>query len=259
MVPSDLIVRNYKQEDLPCLIELYDEASDRSPHFPRDKNFLEYFMHYPGVDYDSIFVAVESKKIVGLAIISVTVEEENLRQGRIVELQAKDALSIGALIQAAEQYCHSKDVDVIVAAPPPFAEIDKVFHDWQRFETGAMMGRLLTVMPFLQALLDTDKVKKSYAGKSIIFHIDSETIKVEITPGSVEATEDNAHLDQAAITVAMPANVLLELALGTANPYVAYLTRRLRVRGIRNAAIILKLLRMVRLPKPWPIGLIDRM
>ena len=145
MVLSRLDVRTFREEDLAQTVALAHSNPNGCLCFARDELFLRYFIDYPGVSTDSVFVAIENENIVGLAIVAIT-GEENLRQGDIIELQANDTLSAESLVRAAEDYCAAKDVYMIAVAPPPHIDRRKVFADWQRFETNVMMCKPLSVL-----------------------------------------------------------------------------------------------------------------
>lgn len=254
MAPSKLIVRTYRQEDLPYLIGLYNHTLVGSPHFIRNENFLRYFMHYPGVDEDSIFVVSVNDEITGFAILSITTEEGGLRQGDIIELQAKDVSSMHSLIQATLNYCNGKDVDTIVVVPPLLPVAKVALKDWLKLETGVMMVKTLPLSSLLQALFFNEemraRIRNSYGGKKIVFHIGEEIVEV----GDIDSEPE-----EAAILVIMSPQTFLKIIFGKVNPYVAYLTRRIRVRGVRNTFPILKLLCAMKLPTPLYVSLADRM
>ncbi len=236
---------------MPNLIRLYRHTLAGSPHFFRDENFLRYFMHCPGVDEDSIFVASINHQIIGLAILSITTEEGGLRQGNVIELQVKDVSSMNALIQATLDYCDGKDVDTIVVVPPPHLPLaDIVSEDWMKLETGVMMAKTLSPSSLLQALLSNEKTRNSYAGKKIVFHIGEEIVEI----GDIDS-----ETQEAAALVIMSPRIFLKIIFGQVNPYVAYLTGRISVRGVRNTLSILKLLCMMRLPTPLYASFADRM
>lgn len=259
MVPCSLVVRNYTEEDFPMLLKIYDSASDESPHFIRDEMFLKHFMHYPGVAQDSIIVATENKEITGLAIISVTIEEGNLKQASIIELQARNSSSVQALIQAALSYCDNKDVDVIVVAPPLSPVTIEVFRDWLKFDTGVMMGKLLSPIPLLQALLDNHQVRDAFAGKRIVFFIGGEAIEAKIMLQLVEVSSLGKDAGKSDTWVAVTPEAFLEIAFGKADPYTAYLTGKIRAGSLRNVPTILRLLQMLKLAKPCHVTFGDMM
>ena len=246
-----MIVRTYRQEDLQYLIRLYNHTLAESPHFIRDENFLKYFMHCQGVNEDSIFVASVNDQIRGLAILSITTEEGGLKQGNIMELQAQDVSSVHVLIQAALNYCKGKDVDTIVVVPPRLPGANVVFKDWLKLNTGVMMAKTLSLSSLLQALLSNEKIRIFFAGKKkkIVFQIGDDIIKIgNIDSGTKEPT----------ILVIMSPQTFLKIVFGQVSPYMAYLTRRVRVRGVRNALPIIKLLCMMKLSIPLYVSLADR-
>jgi len=206
-------------------------------------------MSYPGVHEHSVFVASVDGQIAGLAILSITTEAGGLRQGSIIELQAKDVASIRALIQATLNYCSGKDVDTIVVVSPPLQLANEVFRDWLKSEMGVMMVKTLSSSSVLQASFSNDEIRQSCVGKKIVFHIGEET---------VEAGDIDSEPEEAAIEIFMSPQTLLKIVFDQVNPYVAYLTRRIRVRGVWNILPILKLLCMMKLLTPLYTSLADR-
>ena len=250
MAQSKLIVRTYKQEDLPHLIELYNHNLAGSPYFIRDEKILKHFMRCPGVSKDSVFVASVNNQITGLAILSITTEESRLRQGNILELQTKDASSMHALIQATLNYCNGKDLDMVVGAPPRGPLANTAFKDWLKLEPGVMMAKTLSSSSLLQTLLSKEEIRNSRAGKKIVFHIGEEI---------VELGDINGKTKEPAILVTMSPQTFHKIIFGQVSPYVAYLTRRIRVKGLRNTLSILKLLHRMKLPTPLYLSPVDRM
>jgi len=254
---SDLTVRNFRKEDLPFLMELYENLSTRSFHFSRDESFLKYFMSYPGVDEEGIFVVQAADEITGFAIVSVT-EEMGLRQGNILELQVKDASSMRALIREALGYCKNRDVDTVVVVPPPLGETDEILEDWIKFETGVMMTRTLSVSSVLQALFSNEEIRNSRVKKRIVFHVGDEIVEVKVTPNLVEVNHLDNEPKNADVLVSMSPQTLLKIVFCRANPYVAYLTGKIRIRAVRNTLRILKLLDKINFALPFHVSLVDR-
>jgi putative sterol carrier protein len=207
-------------------------------------------MHCQGVNEDSIFVASVNDQIRGLAILSITTEEAGLRQGNIIELQAKDVSSMQVLIQAALNYCNGKDVDTIVVVPPRLPGANMAFKDWLKLETGVMMAKTLSLSSLLHVLLSNEEIRNSYVGKKIVFHIGEEIVEV----GDI-----GSESEERAILVIMSPQTFLKIIFGQVSPCVAYLTRRVKVRGVRDTLPIIRLLRMMKLPTPLNVSLADRM
>jgi len=208
-------------------------------------------MHCQGVNEDSIFVASVNDQIRGLAILSITTEEGGLKQGNIMELQAQDVSSVHVLIQATLNYCKGKDVDTIVVVPPRLPGANVVFKDWLKLNTGVMMAKALSLSSLLQALLSNEKIRIFFVGKKkkIAFQIGDDIIKVGNIDGGTK---------EPAILVIMSPQTFLKIVFGQVSPYMAYLTRRVRVRGVRNALPIVKLLCMMKLSIPLYVSLADR-
>jgi hypothetical protein len=258
LVTSKAHIRIFTEDDLPGVLSLYDSTLSKSPHFARDGSFVRYFTHYTGVSADGVFVALENDRIVGFAIASIT-SEGDLRQGSIVELRAMDTACLESLIQAACDYCAGKGVDMMVVVPPPGLDTGKVFSSWLEFGRTVMMCRPLSILPVLEALLDTERVKRCYAGKELLFMVDGETIQVRISGDSVEAIEISGASDKVDTLIVVSSRTLIAIACGMASPCLAYLARRVRVRRFRDVAMVLRLLRDLRLDKPWYVALGDSM
>ena len=258
MAQSDLTVRNFRQEDLPFLKGLYKDLSTKSFHFIRDESFIRYFMDYPGVDEEGIFVVQTTDEITGFAIVSI-IDEVGLRQGKILELQVKDASSMRALIREALNYCRSKDVDTVIVVPPPLGAADEILKDWIKFETGVMMTRTLSVSSVLQALFSDEEIRNSCVNRRIVFHVGDEIVEVKVTPRLVEVNNLDNEPKEADMLVSLSPQTLLKIVFCRANPYLAYLTGRVKVRVMRNTLRILKLLDMMKLAIPFHVSIVDRM
>jgi hypothetical protein len=255
---SDLTVRNFRQEDLPFLVGLYKDLSTKSFHFIRDESFIRYFTDYPGVDEEGIFVVQTTDEITGFAIVSI-IDEVGLRQGKILELQVKDASSMRALIREALNYCRSKDVDTVIVVPPPLGAADEILKDWIKFETGVMMTRTLSVSSVIQALFSGEEIRNSYVDRRIVFHVGDEIVEVKVTPKLVEVNSLDSEPEEADMLVSLSPQTLLKIVFCRANPYLAYLTRKVKVRVVRNTLPILKLLDMMKITVPLHVSLVDRM
>ena len=261
MAPSDVVVRNYRQADLPYILELYDYPLAGNYHFNRDKNFLKHFMRYPGVHEDSMFVATVDNEITGLAIISIETGEWDLRLGNIVELVAKDASSTCALIEAALKYSVGKDLDAIVMAPPPPLAAEHVLKGWLRFETGVMMVKALSFSSLLQVLLNAREIefKEYFAGKRVVFGVGDEFVEVKATPERVEIGEIEGKPEGDAIAVTMSPQTFLKVVFDGINPFMAYLTGKVKIRGVKNTIPTFKLLRTLKTTNRIYVSNADRL
>jgi len=248
-----LAIREYNREDFPAIVELYEHILGQTPHFVRDKDFISYFINKASAE-GSVFVAIEKGKVVGVAMVSITTEEE-LTQGSIIELQAQDTQALSGLVQTAVDYCTQRDVDMMLIAPP--FDTEKIFKGWLKLQTGVMTVRLEAPLPFLKALLDTPQIKNSFAGRRIVFQVDKEIIEVKITSKGVETIQRDTMV-KGVINVALSSRVLLQIVCGKLSPLRALLTLKLRTR-LTAIALVLKLLKMARLPQPWFIPLADRL
>lgn len=255
---SNLVIRNYRQEDLPAVIELYSSSQIKAPFIVRDKDSFDYFTSYPGVKTDSIFIAASEDKIEGVAILAIIQKRYNV--GRIIELWATDATAQNALLQKAAEYCRNNDIDAVEVKAPTFLDSGKTFADWQRMDQReVMMAKPLSLVPLFQALLDTTTSAKIGDGKRFLLICDDETIEVEISQAEAKIIErDKSWQDKDGILVEVSSKTLLEMIFGRANPYLAFLSKRIKIRGIRNILPTIQMLKAIRIDQPWTVAIVDR-
>jgi len=250
---SKLAIREYNREDFPAIVELYEHIPGQTPHFVRDKDFISYFINKASAE-GNVFVAIEKGKVVGVAMVSITTEEE-LTQGSIIELQAQDTRTLKDLVESAVDYCTKRAVDMVLFAPP--FDTEDVFKNWLKLQTGVMTVRLEAPLLLLKALLDTPQTRNSFAGRRIIFQVDKEIIEVKITSKGIETIQRDTSV-RGVTNIALSSRALLQIVCGKLSPLRALLTLKLRTR-LTAIALVLKLLKMARLPQPWFIPLGDRL
>ena len=254
---SDVVVRTYREDDLEGIINAYTSTPMKGPFFERNESFLIHFMRYPGVE-DGIFIAQRNREIEGIAIVSIS-DKEDLREGKIIELWSRSASTLDLLVQKALQYCSSKGVDRVQVKPPVLEGINRIFDDWIKMYHPNVMAKPLSVLPILKALLDTDLVKSHYMKKSFVFILDEEIIRVQVTANGVLTTKLDRVQQNSDVLVEMSSKIFLEIFFGWTNPYMAFVARRIRIQGLQNVHMILKLLNSVRITVPWNVAIVDDM
>jgi putative sterol carrier protein len=162
------------------------------------------------------------------------------------------------LIRTIEDYCRKKDVDAIVLVAPTQPGTEEVLKDWLRFDTGVMMAKQLSLPSLIRALLSAKKIRSSYAGKQVAFHIGDEILNARITLERVYVSGSNDKSGKATL-IRMSSHTFLRIVLGQLNPYTAFVTRRIRIREPRNIVPMLKLLYMMRIAQPIYTSLADRL
>lgn len=217
-------------------------------------------MNYPGVDKDGVFVVEANGEVSGLAIISITEEEEGeFTQANILELQARDSSSMYALIREVVNYSKSQDVDSILLVPPPEVVMEEDLRDWMKLETNVMMTKIVSLSPLLQALLSDKKIRENYAGKELAFQVGPEIAQAKIFSQRVDISIREREPDDPDISVSMSPQTFLGIIFGQINPYVAYLLGRIGIRDFRNTFRMLKLLGLMKLNGPLHASLIERL
>ena len=254
---SNLVIRNYKPEDLSDVAKLYNSSQVKSPFLLRNKDYFDYFTSYPGVKEDSIFIATSERGVEGVAIIAIVQGRYTL--GRIVELWASEVAAGDALVQKAVEYCRNNNIDGVEVKAPTFLDSGKTFANWQRIDQrGVMMIKLFSLVPLLQALFDTTALKKIGGGKGFLLVCDDETIDVKINKTEAKIVEGNESWQRSAsIVVRFSSKTLLEIIFGSANQYIAFLSGRIKIKGIKNILRVMKMFKAIRISQPWTAAIVD--
>lgn len=255
---SSIVVRNYRDADLPSIVRLYGLDGIEAPYFLKDKNYISYFTSYPGVREDSIFVAASEHGIEGLAIIAIV--QRSYTVGRIIELWARETAVVNALLQKAMEYCRDNSVDAVEISPPTFLDSGDTFADWLRIDQGGvLMAKPLSLLPLLQAVFNTEVAKEIKAGKGFLFVCDDEAIEVNISETEVNIFERAKLGEDSDDTILIKGSLktLLQIVFGLTSPYMALLTGRLKTRGVRSIIRTMKMLRAIRINKSWTVAIVD--
>jgi len=253
----ELAIRHYRPEDYSDVIKLYNSTGTGGPFLARDEQYFNYFLSHPGVRPDSIFVAASENGIEGLSIIAIN-QDERYTIGKIIELWASGTAVGSTLVQKAVEYCCDKGVDRLEVSPPAFLDSGKIFAGWQKIsQRGVLMIKPLSLIPLLKALFDTIELRRIEAGKGFLFVCDDETIKVKISETRVNIEGNESPWDGSDIMVRVSPQTLLELIFGSANPYIALLTGRIKIRPLRSTSRALKILRAIRITRPWSLAIVD--
>ena len=251
----NIMLREYNEnDDLEGILNLYKSTNT---FFSRDLEFFRHFTNFPGVHKEGIFVALRNGVVDGIAIVSVD-EKEDVIEGKIIELLAKSILSMDVLIQRAVEYCCNKGADIIFLRPMmDSGMMDQVLNGWIKDDAGVIMAKPLSILPILQILLDVDLVKRFYTGKSILFVFSDETIEVKVTHESLCISHPIEEITNSDILVKMDPKTFLEIIFGLINPYIAYLTGKIRIRGVKNIFKILKMLNCLKINVWHSIAFVD--
>jgi hypothetical protein len=234
-------VRNIKPEDTQKIQLLLKRALGNDIHFVRDVSFTEYFMRFPGVSKDSIFVAETNSEVVGFCVLSV-VDEMNAKIAVALELQCLDSQSFSALVRTIMTFCSYKNLDaVIVPPPPPLANL-RLLGDWLRVETGVMMVRPVSFSTLIRILLDGKR--ELFEGKKIVLEVDREEITIN---SLIRGDKSHGTLGKRETRISMSSITLVKIIFDQASPLACLLKRKIKVNGISGARLALEILNTLRL------------
>ena len=95
------------------------------------------------------------------------------------------------------------------------------------------MIKPLPLISLLKALFDTIGLRIIGSGKGFLFLCDDETIRAKISETSVNIEGNESLWDCSGIMVRVSPQTLLELIFSSANPYIALLTGRIKIRPLK--------------------------
>ena len=89
---------------------------------------------------------------------------------------------------------------------------------------------------------------------------DDEMIEVKITEAEVSIIERDKSWEDSdsTILIRVSSKTLLQMIFGLANPYIALLAGRVKIRGMKNILRVMKMLQTIRVRQPWTEGMVDR-
>jgi len=256
-----IAVRQLKRTDVASVMDLWQDTVRNHTHLALDLTFLDYFMKYPGVLADGILVAENRGKICGLEIISIDTQM-NVKVGRIILLMARDKRAGALLLEEAERYCWSRQVDMILSSPAP--NLATVFKEkkWVKFEPSVLVARAARLAPLVNAIvLSNDDLRKVLREKPIQFSLDEEVISARleknhlIVQGSIDRCARGAVDDFALVMIGK--RIFLNLIFGNAHLLTEVAKRRFSVRTLRDVPAVLRILGNMKVTQPVLATLAD--
>jgi hypothetical protein len=252
-----LVIRNFEADDIKKILALYERTLCKSNHFIRDETFIRYFMRFPGVNKNSVFVAESNGNIVGFAVLSI-VHEKGAKIGLVLELQCENNSSFHDLIQVIHEYCVNQEVDAITLTLPPSINSSSILKGWLKVETGTIMVKPNVLLPLLQAIFSKSELLELIGKKKIIFHLGNETLKASFEGVQKLTREADGFKCQRSVEIFLSSKTLLKIIFNGRNPLVEWLIGRIKVRSIRNIPFAFKVLRKLRLKDGIYVSLADR-
>jgi hypothetical protein len=249
-----LVVREFKASDAQRIQSLFKHTLAENGYFIRDESFIKYSMEFPEVSDDGIFIAEANNQVVGFAVVSF-VQEKWGKVGVVLELQCVDSSSFSDLIQTLTKYCASKNADAMAVYPHPSTWVSTVLRGWEKVEHGVMLVKPVSLSPLLQELLLQEKTRKISQGKTITFYIDGEAIK--ITDEKIQTTEVN-DLAKGGVIISLSSKTFVGILLNQLSPLLSWLKGKIKIKGITNIALALKLLNELKLKDFMYVSLADR-
>lgn len=275
---SDIFVREYKQEDLEKVYNLYKSQLDRYVHFCRNIEVIKHFTQFRSKNR-RVYVAVSGEKetkssgylnsnVLGFLIVAVTERKEYAR-GMIEELCSVNEDVAKCLVEKALAYCTQKGVDVIAAAPLS-SEDAKAFsrsNGWFKANPHLIVGTVISPAYVLRLMLKSKLAIVESFTDGISFVLGKNKLHVETKGASLRVNVVEGNAVHADVSVEMSNSVFTEIVMRAANPYKMYLLRRIKIKKRKGTSLtfknfldkfkILKLIASIRFPDTLRVAIID--
>jgi hypothetical protein len=240
LVQCKLVIRNYIESDLLGVIAFYNSIRSSNPHFARYEELIKYCIGNNQNRMNMVYIALADRTVTGIAIVAIE-NTGDLIEGNIIEVESADDLSLKALIKKSIDFCKNNNVDIISFVPPSYLNKAKIFSDWQKLDTSIMMGKALDISSILSIVLSGDTLNSSVLGKKVVLCIEGQNIQLNLNTHTIQRNI-NDDIDKSDIIVSMSGQIFISLVFGRVNKYMAYLRRRIRIKGTINIPLIFRLL-----------------
>jgi len=268
-------VRNFNgKKDLEKVHDLYKSCLSNYIHFYRDPKTIEHFTHFPSVK-KTIYVAVSDDeeygsdgKVLGFIVITI-VNENGYTKGIVRDLCSVNETVSGCLIKKALDYCDQEGADIVAVASFP-DEKEKIFkksEGWFEANPYLFMGKVASPLHILRLLLKSKFELLKIFPNGILFVIDNESFHVKTGKRCVLVEVAKGNVANADFSVKMSNKVLSKIVFRVANPYIEYLRRKIKIKGLMstpsilqsliNKCRILEILTSLRLPEMLYLAIID--
>lgn len=252
---ENIVVRNFKDEDIGEMVRIFEDYHTKFAGFiPRTPEIWKYLiLDRPGVPKDGIFVAQLGEEVVGYTVVGFK-KMGGAKVATIYELCAKSIDITSKLLEVANNYAHEYTADYILAQPPPTqSAIHKCLrqHDFVKIDEPAtkIMVTLINPAKILEKLADVfnDRKKKDDSLKKLVknnrkllIKVDENYITIHVQGGEIGVRPGR---EKANVTLEMTPYNFLRIFLGLTSPFRAYLTRRVKIRGILSNITIFRLIK----------------
>lgn len=271
-------MREYRQEDLEKVYNLYKSQLDRYVHFCRNITVIKHFTQFRSTNR-RVYVAVSGEEetkssgylnsnVLGFLIVSVTERKEYAR-GMIEELCSVDEDVAKCLVEKALDYCAQKGVDVIAAAPLS-SEDAKAFSrskGWFKVNPHLVVGTVISPAYVLRLMLKSKLAIVESFTDGILFVLGKNMFHVKTKGASLRVDVVKGNAVRADVSVEMSSSVFSDIVMRGANPYKMYLLRRINIKRRKRTSStfqdfldkfkILRLIASLRFPEMLRVAIID--
>ncbi len=252
---ENIVVRNFKDEDVDEIVRIFEDYHMKFAGFiPRTPEVWKYLiLDRPGLSKDGIFVAQLDEEVVGYTVVGFK-KMGGAKVATIYELCAKNMVITSKLLEVANNYAHEYDADYILVQPPPtHSAIQKCLRqcDFVKINEPAtkIMVTLINPAKILEKLADVfnERKKKDKSLKKLVKNDRKLLIKVDENYSTIHVQGGKIRVrsgkEKANVTLEMTPYNFLRIFLGLTSPFRAYLTRKVKIRGILSDITIFRLIK----------------
>ena len=252
---ENIIVRNFKDEDIEEMVRIFEDYHTKFAGFiPRTPEIWKYLiLDRPGLSKDGIFVAQLDEEVVGYTVVGFK-KMGGAKVATIYELCAKNMDITSKLLEAANNYAHQYNADYILVQPPPtHSTIHKCLRQCGFIKINEpatkIMVTLINPAKLLEKLAEVfnERQKKECSLKKLVkndrkllIKVDENHITIHIKEGKIRVRPGK---EKANVTLEMTSYNFLRMFLGLTSLFRAYLTRKVKIKGISSNITIFKLIK----------------
>jgi putative sterol carrier protein len=249
------VVRNFKDEDLGEIVNLFEDYHIKLAGFiPRTPETWKYLiLDRPGISKDGIFVARLDENLVGYIVVGFKTMQ-GAKVATIYELCAKNMDIASKLLEVANNYAYEYNADYVLIQPPP---THNAVHeclrqcDFVKINEPAtkIMVTLINPTKILEVLAEIfnernekdDRLKKLVRNdRKVLIKAGENYVTLHVQEGKIRIKSGK---EKGNMTLEMTPYNFLRIFLGLTSPLKAYLTGKLKIKGMLHNVTIFKLIK----------------
>lgn len=250
-----IFVRNIEENDVQDIVRIFENHYANSiGYVPRTPELWKYLiLDRPGVSKHSVYVAYTDDKIMGYLVVAAKKEADS-KVATIYEFCAKNEATAQRLLDSAIDYARAHNVDHMMVQP---CSTDSIVNNSLRKSgfirmlkpTTKVMFTLIDPVKIIETLVEAFKDRNAREfrkvvakRRTVLIKVDDSYLSLCIQNGEIKVKGGS---QKANIMLEMTSFSFLGIFLGFTSPLKAYLTGKLKIKGLHSFISIFKLIRLL--------------